>query len=93
MLRRYVERVQVNAIGLDWTVDRAYVRDIQSHIPIQGNLDPHALLAGGPGLDRAIDAILEAFSGGPFIFNLGHGIVPDTPISHVERMLARVRAR
>ncbi len=93
LLRRYVERVQVNAIGLDWTVDRAYVRDIQSHIPIQGNLDPHALLAGGPGLDRAIDAILEAFSGGPFIFNLGHGIVPDTPISHVERMLARVRAR
>jgi uroporphyrinogen decarboxylase len=68
-----------------------FARDIQSHVPIQGNLDPHALLAGGPALDRAIDAILEAFSGGPFIFNLGHGILADTPISHVERMLARVR--
>lgn len=93
LLRRYVERVEVNAIGLDWTVDRTFVRDIQSHIPIQGNLDPHALLAGGPALDRAIDTILEAFSNGPFIFNLGHGILADTPIPHVERMLARVRGR
>jgi uroporphyrinogen decarboxylase len=93
LLRRYVEHVAVNAIGLDWTVDRGYARDIQSHIPVQGNLDPHALLAGGPALDRAIDAILEAFASGPFIFNLGHGILPDTPISHVEQMLARVRSR
>jgi uroporphyrinogen decarboxylase len=91
LIRRYVDRVAVSAIGLDWMVDRAYVRDIQSHIPIQGNLDPHVLLAGGPALDRAIDVILEAFSSGPFIFNLGHGILADTPISHVERMLARVR--
>jgi uroporphyrinogen decarboxylase len=92
-LRRYVEHVPVNAIGLDWTVDRAYARDIQSHIAIQGNLDPHALLAGGAALDRAIDAILDASSSGPFIFNLGHGILPDTPVSHVEQMLARVRGR
>jgi uroporphyrinogen decarboxylase len=92
-LRRYVEQVAVNAISLDWMVDRAYARDIQSHIPIQGNLDPHALLAGGPALDRAVDAVLEAFASGPFIFNLGHGILPDTPISHVEQMLVRVRGR
>jgi uroporphyrinogen decarboxylase len=91
LLRGYADQVAVSAIGLDWMVDRAYARDIQSHIPIQGNLDPHVLLAGGPPLDRAIDVILEAFSGGPFIFNLGHGILADTPISHVERMLARVR--
>ena len=90
-LRRYVDQVPVDAISLDWTVDRMFARDIQSHVPIQGNLDPHALLAGGPALDRAIDAILEAFSRGPFIFNLGHGILADTPISHVERMLARIR--
>ncbi|MBV9239657.1 MAG: uroporphyrinogen decarboxylase [Xanthobacteraceae bacterium] len=90
-LRRYVEQVAINALSLDWTVDRAYARDIQSHIPIQGNLDPHALLAGGPALDRAVDAVLEAFAGGPFIFNLGHGILPETPTSHVEQMLARVR--
>jgi uroporphyrinogen decarboxylase len=92
-LRRYIEQVAVNAISLDWTVDRAYARDIQSHIPVQGNLDPHALLAGGPALDRAVDAVLEAFASGPFIFNLGHGILPDTPVSHVEQMLVRVRGR
>jgi uroporphyrinogen decarboxylase len=58
---------------------------------VQGNLDPLALLAGGPALDQAVDAILKAFAGGPFIFNLGHGILPDTPISHVEQMIARIR--
>jgi uroporphyrinogen decarboxylase len=49
------------------------------------------LLVGGAALDRATDAILEAFGGGPFIFNLGHGILPDTPIAHVERLIGRVR--
>jgi len=92
-LCRYIEQVAVNAVSLDWTVDRTYARDIQSHIPIQGNLDPHALLAGGPALDREVGAILEAFASDPFIFNLGHGILPGTPISHVEQMLARVRGR
>ncbi len=92
-LRRYVDRVPVSAISLDWTVDRAFSRDIQSQVPIQGNLDPHALLAGGVALDRAVDVILEAFADGPFIFNLGHGILSNTPVSHVERMLARVRGR
>jgi uroporphyrinogen decarboxylase len=58
---------------------------------VQGNLDPLVLLAGGRALDRAIDEILEAFAAGPFIFNLGHGILPETPIAHVEQMLARVR--
>ena len=60
-------------------------------MPVQGNLDPLALLAGGAALDRAVDAVLEAFAGGPFIFNLGHGILPETPIAHVEQMLKRVR--
>ena len=55
--------------------------------PVQGNLDPLALVAGGARADRAIDAILEAFARGPLIFNLGHGILPDTPIAHVERLL------
>jgi uroporphyrinogen decarboxylase len=91
LLRRYVDRVPVNAISLDWTVAGDYARDIQSHRPVQGNLDPHALRAGGDALLRAIDTTLETFSGGPFIFNLGHGILSDTPIAHVEQMLARVR--
>ena len=60
-------------------------------MPVQGNLDPLVLLVGGAALDRAVDNILEAFSERPFIFNLGHGILPQTPIAHVERMLARVR--
>ena len=93
LLRRYVERVPVNAISLDWTVADDYARDIQSHRPVQGNLDPHALRAGGDALLRAIDTTLDTFSGGPFIFNLGHGILSDTPIAHVEQMLARIRGR
>jgi uroporphyrinogen decarboxylase len=73
-------------------VELAFVRDqIQARRPIQGNLDPLALLVGGATLDRSVDAILAAFSQGPFIFNLGHGVLPDTPIAHVERLVARVR--
>jgi Uroporphyrinogen-III decarboxylase len=74
-------------------IDRNFARErIQSRVPVQGNLDPLALLAGGAALDRAVDATLEAFAARPFIFNLGHGILPETPIAHVEQMLKRVRA-
>lgn len=91
-LLRYVEEVPVSAVGLDWAIDRGFARDkIQSRLPVQGNLDPLALLAGGAALDRAVDATLEAFAARPFIFNLGHGILPETPIEHVEQMLERVR--
>jgi len=91
-LLRYIEEVPIDAVGLDWTVDLAFARDqIQWRMPVQGNLDPLVLVAGGMALDRSIDRILEVFSEGPFIFNLGHGILPQTPLAHVERMLARVR--
>jgi uroporphyrinogen decarboxylase len=91
-LVRFVEGVPADAIGLDWMVDKSFARDqVQSRKPVQGNLDPLALLAGGPALDRAVDDVLAAFADGPFIFNLGHGILPETPIAHVERMIARVR--
>jgi uroporphyrinogen decarboxylase len=93
-LLHYVEDVPVDAVGLDSTVDLTFVRDhIQWRVPVQGNLDPLVLIAGGAALDRAVDSILEVFSERPFIFNLGHGILPNTPIAHVERMLARVRGR
>jgi uroporphyrinogen decarboxylase len=59
--------------------------------PVQGNLDPLVLIAGGPALDREIDRIRGAFAGRPHIFNLGHGIKPHTPIPHVERLVARLR--
>jgi uroporphyrinogen decarboxylase len=91
-LERYVEKVAVDAVGLDWMIDLDFARDrIQSRRPVQGNLDPLALLAGGAALDRGVDAILQALAARPLIFNLGHGIVPDTPITHVERMIKRVR--
>lgn len=93
-LGRYVDEVAVDAIGLDWMIDRTFAREtIQSRRPVQGNLDPLALVAGGAALDRAVDEVLAAFAAKPFIFNLGHGILPETPIAHVERMLARVRGR
>jgi uroporphyrinogen decarboxylase len=88
----YAESVPFDAIGLDWMINRKFARDeIQTRRPVQGNLDPMALLAGGAALDREVDAVLESFSEKPFIFNLGHGILPETPIAHVERMVARVR--
>jgi uroporphyrinogen decarboxylase len=91
-LVRYVEEVPVDAVSLDWTTDLVFARDqIQVRMPVQGNLDPLALVAGGGALDRAVDEILAALADGPFIFNLGHGILPQTPIAHVEQMLARVR--
>jgi uroporphyrinogen decarboxylase len=91
-LTQYIAAVPVNAVGLDWMVDLSFARDeIQVRRPVQGNLDPVALLIGGAPLDRAIDAILEALAERPFIFNLGHGVLPETPIAHVERLVARVR--
>jgi uroporphyrinogen decarboxylase len=91
-LADYAQHVAVNAIGLDWMIDPRFANAaVPKRFAIQGNLDPLALVAGGEMLDRAIDAVLAAFSYRPFIFNLGHGIVPETPIAHVERMLARIR--
>ncbi len=73
-------------------VELSFAREhVQKRRTIQGNLDPLALLAGGHTLDRAVDAILEAFGEGPFIFNLGHGVLPDTPVAHVEQLIGRVR--
>jgi uroporphyrinogen decarboxylase len=91
-LPRYVDQVGVDAVGLDWMIDRGFAREqIQRRRPVQGNLDPLVLLAGGAALDRAVDDVLGAFAQKPFIFNLGHGILPETPIAHVEQMLTRVR--
>jgi uroporphyrinogen decarboxylase len=77
---------------IDTGVDLSFAADrIQTIAPVQGNLDPLALLAGGAALDMAIDGILQALANGPLIFNLGHGILPQTPIAHVERLVRRVR--
>lgn len=92
MMPRYVAETGVDAAGLDWMIERTFARDhVQALVPVQGNLDPLVLLAGGVALDRAVDAVMDTFAGGRFIFNLGHGILPETPIAHVEQMLKRVR--
>jgi uroporphyrinogen decarboxylase len=91
-LTNYLDAVPVDAVSLDWAAEPAFVREhVQNRVAVQGNLDPLALLAGGDVLDRAIDDVLANFADGPFIFNLGHGILPETPIAHVERTLQRIR--
>ncbi|MFS0772863.1 uroporphyrinogen decarboxylase [Sphingomonas sp. 1P08PE] len=91
-LPAYARETGVDALGLDETVDPAWAHaNLPAGMPAQGNLDPLALIAGGEELDRAIDRILAALAERPHVFNLGHGILPDTPIAHVERLIARVR--
>lgn len=93
-LPAYARETRVDAIGLDETVDPLWAHaSLPPDLPVQGNLDPLALITGGEALDRAVDSILSAFSDRPHIFNLGHGILPDAPIANVERLLQRVRAR
>jgi uroporphyrinogen decarboxylase len=91
-LPAYARETGVDALGLDETVDPSWAdANIPPLLPIQGNLDPLALIAGGEALDAAIDRIIRAFPERPHIFNLGHGILPDTPIAHVEALLKKVR--
>jgi len=91
-LKSFVAGVPDVAIGLDTReTPEAVSRLLPAYIPVQGNLDPEVLIAGGDALDREIDRVLEGFSGRPHIFNLGHGIKPQTPIAHVERLVTRVR--
>jgi uroporphyrinogen decarboxylase len=93
LLQAYVKEVPVNAVSLDWSMNRELARAWSGEkVALQGNLDPLVLIAGDAALDQAVDAVLTGFMGAPHIFNLGHGILPETPIAHVERMLARVRA-
>ena len=91
-LAAYAEETGVDAIGLDETVDPCWAsRELPKGLPVQGNLDPLALLTGGPDLGSAVASILDAFVDRPHIFNLGHGILQDTPIAHVEQLMALVK--
>ncbi|RSV18203.1 uroporphyrinogen decarboxylase [Sphingomonas sp. ABOLG] len=91
-LPAYARETGVDALGLDETVDPAWAdANLPEMLPVQGNLDPLALIAGGAALDSAVDRILAAFPHRPHIFNLGHGIDQHTPIAHVEQVIARVR--
>jgi uroporphyrinogen decarboxylase len=91
-LATYARETGINAVGLDETVDPAWAaRALPENLPLQGNLDPLALIAGGQALKTAVKRILDAFAGRPHIFNLGHGILQDTPIAHVEQLIELVK--
>ena len=87
----YRQDTGVDCVGLDWTVPLSQAVSLQRGGAVQGNLDPMRLVAGGASLDTGVDAILTQLGGGPLVFNLGHGITPETPIDHVQAMLDRVR--
>ena len=88
----YAKGVGADAIGIDETVDPVWVHaNLPEGLPVQGNLDPMALLAGGEPLEQAVARIRTAFAGRPHIFNLGHGISQFTPIAHVEKLISLVR--
>jgi uroporphyrinogen decarboxylase len=91
-LRAYAAETAVDAIGLDETVDPAWAaRELPAGLPVQGNLDPLALVAGGDALKSAVHRILDALGDRPHIFNLGHGIQQTTPIAHVEELVMLVK--
>ncbi|MEE7446451.1 uroporphyrinogen decarboxylase [Methylobacterium radiotolerans] len=91
---RVVPETGADAVGVDWGVDlRALRQTVPATTVTQGNLHPDTLIAGGAALDAAVDTVLAATAGLPHIFNLGHGITPQTPVAHVERMLARLRGQ
>jgi uroporphyrinogen decarboxylase len=89
----YAQQTGVNAISLDTAAPMDWAAaTLGNSVAVQGNLDPLALLSGGDALGRNVDAIRAAMRGVPFIFNLGHGILPETPLSHVEALVAGMRA-
>ncbi|MEL6666343.1 MAG: uroporphyrinogen decarboxylase [Pseudomonadota bacterium] len=92
MIGSYAEQVAVNGIGLDTAISPDHVlKAVPESIAVQGHLDPVLLIEGGPAMERRVREILEAYKGRPHIFNLGHGVRPDTPIAHVERVVEIVR--
>lgn len=92
-LKTYRQETRADAIGLDWSVPLSFAAELQKDGPVQGNLDPMRVVAGGAALDEGVDAILQALGNGPLIFNLGHGITPQADPENVTRLVARVRGQ
>jgi uroporphyrinogen decarboxylase len=94
LVENYAAKVPVSAVALDTQASAALGQKIQAGgKTIQGALDNLLLRAGGPALDARVDALIEQWNGGPYIFNLGHGVLPDTPIEHIERTIRRVTGK
>ncbi len=90
LVEHYAGEAGVQAVGLDVQASAAMGRRIQAALPIQGALDPLLLRRGGAALDARVASLLEQWGSGPYVFNLGHGVLPDTPLEHIERVVARV---
>jgi uroporphyrinogen decarboxylase len=90
LVELYAASVPVQAVALDVGVSAEAGRRIQRSKAIQGALDPLLMRAGGPALDARVDQLIEQWGGGPYVFNLGHGLIPDTPIEHIARVVDRV---
>ncbi|QCI96659.1 uroporphyrinogen decarboxylase [Agrobacterium larrymoorei] len=92
LLKDYRQKTGADAIGLDWSVPLSFARELQKDGPVQGNLDPMLMIAGGKSLEDGIDAVLQSLGNGPLIFNLGHGITPQADPENVTRLVERVRS-
>lgn len=93
LLKDYRQRTSADAIGLDWSVPLSFAAELQKDGPVQGNLDPMRVVAGGAALESGIDRILDVLGHGPLIFNLGHGITPQADPENVAALVSRVRGR
>ena len=92
MYADYARQTAVSALGLDTAVPMAAARSLQAQLPVQGNLDPVAVMVGGDTMRGAAKEILQALAGRPFVFNLGHGVLQHTPPDHVDELVTMVRA-
>jgi uroporphyrinogen decarboxylase len=90
-LKTYRQGTDANAIGLDWTVPLSFAAELQKDGPVQGNLDPMRVVAGGRAMEEGVDTILQVLGSGPLIFNLGHGITPEADPEHVTDLVRLVR--
>ena len=90
LLEPYAARTGVQAMSLGTSVSADLGRRLQKTVTIQGSLDPQLLRAGGGALDARVDQLLEQWGGGPYIFNLGHGVPQDTPLEHIAQVVSRV---
>ncbi|MDM9649841.1 uroporphyrinogen decarboxylase [Rhizobium sp. S163] len=91
LLKTYRQKTKADAIGLDWSVPLDFAAELQKDGPVQGNLDPMRMVAGGTALEEGIDDILQRLGNGPLIFNLGHGITPQADPENVRLLVERVR--
>jgi uroporphyrinogen decarboxylase len=90
--KHYAAQTGVNGLSIDTATSLSWAASaLGKQVALQGNLDPIALVAGGDALNRAVDRILEETKDIPFIFNLGHGVLPETPTEHVAQLIGRVR--